>query len=122
MKKRFPKDAFQKKAKLMEEPPSPKVANKKIVRTPTVPKGPRVDVAKHVMMIRKAASENDLKRAMSIFDSLKESGAEMNSVIYNTVLDACVKCWELKAAHAWMEQTRAAGFIDVVTYNTLMKT
>jgi len=58
---------------------------------------------------------------MSIFSTLKESGAEMNSVVFNTILDACVKCRDLKAATAWMEQTRQAGFIDVVSYNTLMK-
>merc|ERR1719440_507394 len=53
------------------------------------------DVAKHIVMIRKCASENNLKAAMSIFDSLKAGGVEMNSIIYNTVLDACVKCKNL---------------------------
>ena len=43
-------------------------------------------------MIRKCARENNLKGAMSIFNSLKEAGVELNSSIYNTVLDACVKC------------------------------
>merc|ERR1719331_2221810 len=46
----------------------------------------RVDVAKHIVMIRKCASENNLKGAMTIFDSLKEGGVELNSIIYNTVL------------------------------------
>merc|ERR1719191_634904 len=34
----------------------------------------RADVAKHVMMIRKCASDKNLKGVMSIFESLKESG------------------------------------------------
>jgi len=51
---------------------------------------------------------------------LQQSHA-MNSVIYNTVLDACVECRDLKAAEAWMEQTKQAGMADVVSFNTLIK-
>jgi pentatricopeptide repeat protein len=81
----------------------------------------RPDVAKHIVMIRKCGMEKDLKGAFSIFETLKETGVEMNSVIYNTVLHACVKCGDLKAAHDWMAQTKQDGFIDVVSFNTLMK-
>merc|ERR1719456_1359090 len=45
----------------------------------------------------------------------------MNSIIYNTILDACVKCRDLSAAQAWMEQTKQDGYLDVVSFNTLMK-
>jgi len=83
--------------------------------------GSKTDVAKHIVMIRKCASENNLKGAMSIFTSLKEGGVEMNSIIYNTVLDACVKCKELKAAEDWMSLTKEAGLVDAVSFNTLMK-
>jgi hypothetical protein len=41
----------------------------------------RTDVAKHVIMIRKCAAENNLNGALSIFTSLKESGVEMNSIV-----------------------------------------
>merc|ERR1719409_1771 len=81
----------------------------------------RADVAKHIVMIRKCASENNLPGAMSIFNSLKAGGVEMNSIIYNTVLDACVKCRDLKAAEDWMRQIEEAGFADVVSFNTLIK-
>jgi len=81
----------------------------------------RVDVAQHILMIRKCAAENNLKGSMSIFNSLKEGGVDMNSIIYNTILDACVKCKDLEAAKDWMRQTTEAGFADVVSFNTLMK-
>merc|ERR1740117_1587570 len=45
----------------------------------------------------------------------------MNSIIYNTVLDACVECRDLKKAEAWMETTKAAGMLDVVSFNTMIK-
>jgi pentatricopeptide repeat protein len=79
------------------------------------------DVAKHITMIRNCAAENNLQGAISVFDSLERSGVDLNSVIYNTVLDACVECHDLKAAEAWMEQTKNAGMADVVSFNTLIK-
>jgi len=79
------------------------------------------DVAKHITMIRNCAAENNLQGAISVFDSLERSGVDLNSVIYNTVLDACVECRDLKAAEAWMEQTKKAGMADVVSFNTLIK-
>lgn len=79
------------------------------------------DVAKHITMMRNCAAEGNLKGAMSVFEALKASGVDLNSVIYNTVLDACVECRDLKAAEAWMVQTKEAGMADVVSFNTLIK-
>lgn len=79
------------------------------------------DVAKHITMIRNCAVEHNLEGAMNIFESLKKSGAELNSVVYNTVLDACVECAELEKAQRWMEQMKKDGMSDVVSYNTLIK-
>jgi len=79
------------------------------------------DVAKHITMIRNCAAQTDLKGAVSVFESLEKSGVDMNSIIYNTVLDACVECRDLKAAEAWMERTKKAGMTDVVSFNTLIK-
>jgi len=116
------KGSFNKKPKLIETDEHPSsFPEKPKKQSPKAATSPKVDVAKHIVMIRKCATDKNLKGAMGIFDTLKESGAEMNSVIYNTVLDTCVKCQDLKAATSWMEQTRQAGFLDVVSYNILMK-
>merc|ERR1711881_503867 len=79
------------------------------------------DVAKHITMIRNCGAQKNLNGAVSVFESLERSGVDLNSVIYNTVLDACVECKDLKAAEAWMEQTKKAGMADVVSFNTLIK-
>mmetsp|Transcript_63422 Transcript_63422/g.151587 ORF Transcript_63422/g.151587 Transcript_63422/m.151587 type:complete len:1084 (-) Transcript_63422:132-3383(-) len=79
------------------------------------------DVAKHITMIRSCAIEQNLDGAMNVFESLKKSGAELNSVVYNTVLDACVECSQLEKAQAWMKQMKKDGMSDVVSYNTLIK-
>lgn len=79
------------------------------------------DVAKHITMIRNCAAERNLPAAIAVFESLKKNAVEMNSVIYNTVIDACVECRDLKAAEHWMKQTKEAGMADVVSFNTLIK-
>jgi len=79
------------------------------------------DIAKHITMIRNCAAENNLKGAVSVFESLERSGVDLNSVIYNTVLDACVECRDLNAAEEWMVQMKKAGMTDVVSFNTLIK-
>jgi len=79
------------------------------------------DVAKHITMIRNCAASGNLAGAMKVFETLKNSGTEVNAVVYNTVLDACVECRDLKAAEAWMAETKNVGLIDVVSYNTLIK-
>eukprot|EP00928_Gymnodinium_smaydae_P072521 TRINITY_DN55872_c0_g1_i1.p1 TRINITY_DN55872_c0_g1~~TRINITY_DN55872_c0_g1_i1.p1 ORF type:complete len:1146 (+),score=317.10 TRINITY_DN55872_c0_g1_i1:158-3439(+) len=79
------------------------------------------DVAKHITMIRNCAAEGNLSAAVEVFEALKNSGVEMNSVIYNTVIDACVECGDLRGAERWMKQTQDVGLADVVSYNTLIK-
>jgi pentatricopeptide repeat protein len=79
------------------------------------------DIAKHITMIQNCASGNNLKGAFSVFESLERSGVDLNSVVYNTILEACVQCRDLQAAEAWMEKTKEAGMADVVSFNTLIK-
>jgi len=72
-------DSLRKKTKLLDDsdgvPASPPAKiNMKSATEKAAPKSPKVDIAKHVMMIRKCAAENNLKGAMSIFETLKESG------------------------------------------------
>ena len=77
-----------------------------------------------IAMVRKCATERpprdslgipdarNLQGAMAVFESLKKSGVELNSVIYNTVLDSCVECGDLAAAEQWMVETRKAHMAD----------
>ena len=48
-------------------------------------------------------------------------GAELNNFVYNYLLDACVKYQDLNAAEDIMDQTKQAGMLDVVSFNTLIK-
>jgi pentatricopeptide repeat protein len=79
------------------------------------------DIAKHITMIRNCAAEKNLKGAMSVFESLQQTAAELNNVVYNTVLDACVECCDLEKATQWMAKMKEEKMSDVVSYNTLIK-
>jgi len=80
------------------------------------------DIAKHITMIRNCAAQKNLQGVMSVFQSIQSAnGIELNSVVYNTVLDACVECNDLKQAEDWMKTMKEAKMTDVVSYNTLIK-
>jgi len=79
------------------------------------------DLAKFITMIRKCATEKNLEGARAVFEAAKSSGAELNNFVYNALLDACVECQDLKAAEDFMVETRRAGMVDVVSFNTLIK-
>merc|ERR1719440_2647987 len=45
----------------------------------------------------------------------------MNSMIYNCLLDACVQCRDTSGAQEHFQQMKELGFVDVVSYNTMLK-
>merc|ERR1719421_1598538 len=45
----------------------------------------------------------------------------MNSMIYNCLLDACVQCGDTEAAQEHFKQMKELDFVDVVSYNTVLK-
>jgi len=79
------------------------------------------DIAKQINMIRSHAADKNLQGAFSVFESMEQSGIVLNCIMFNTVLDACVECKDLKAAEVWMERMKKEGMTDVVSFNTLIK-
>ena len=59
--------------------------------------------------------------AKAVFDAATTGGAELNYFVHHVLLDACANCQDLNAAEDIMDQTRQAGMIDVVSFNTLIK-
>merc|ERR1719421_2477095 len=81
----------------------------------------KVDVAKHVALIRAKSKENDLDGATQVFRNLQASGAPMTPLVYNALLDSCVQCGKVGAALQHFQEMKAQGLVDVVSYNTLLK-
>jgi len=79
------------------------------------------DTAKHISLIRTCAAKGNLREAMSTFQRLQTSGAQITQSLWNTALDACVECRDLQQASLLMKEMEAIGMADAVTYNTLIK-
>jgi len=72
-------------------------------------------------MIKAYASERNLASAENVFDRLRASGSPLSPVIYNCFLDACVQCGNLDRAWRHFAEMKSQGFLDVVSFNTMIK-
>lgn len=79
------------------------------------------DTARHIALIRGCAARGNLEEAMTTFQALEASGAELTHSLWNTALDACVECRDLRRAEGLMQRMEAAKVADVVSFNTLIK-
>merc|ERR1719247_3923517 len=79
------------------------------------------DLAKHASMIKACSQEKNLKGAVGVFNRLKQNGVQMNALIYNCLVDACVQCGDMAAALEYFAQMKQLDFVDVVSYNTVVK-
>merc|ERR1719272_1733477 len=68
-------------------------------------------------MIKALGGERRLQDAIMVFRACPD----LNSSLYNALLDACVECKDTEAAEQIMSEAVKLGKADVVTYNTLVK-
>jgi len=79
------------------------------------------DISKHLAMIKACSKEKNLQGAIDVFERLKNSGASLNSMAYNSLLDACIQCNDSARAVNLFEQMKADNVIDVVSFNIMLK-
>jgi len=105
------------KSKVLAEKLSGDEASIKDQSTETSPD----EIRKHATMIKSCGRERNLQGAVQVFNRLKQSGVHMNSMIYNCLIDACVQCGDLQSATGYFDQMKQLNFVDVVSYNTILK-
>ena len=79
------------------------------------------DVARFITTIRNYAAEKNRADAKAGFESAKQSEAEMNCCIHNTVRGASIACQDIKATEERMDASKQEGMTDVASLNTLSK-
>merc|ERR1719335_27116 len=79
------------------------------------------DISKHLTMIKACSRERNLQGAIDVFERLKSSGSSLNSMAYNSLLDACIQCNDTAHARKLFEQMKADAIIDVVSFNIMLK-
>jgi len=73
----------------------------------------------HSKEIRACGKNGDLDGAVQIFEQQHKHSA--NTLMYNSIIDACVECGNVEKALAYFSQARSSGLADAITYNTAMK-
>jgi len=89
--------------------------------TKTLFDGATGDVGRHMTMIKACRREGNLQGAMDVFTKLRDSGAQLNPMIYNGLLDACIHCNDPLRAHELFDQMRKEGVADIVSFNIVLK-
>merc|ERR1719390_572706 len=88
---------------------------------PAAERKDEVDISKHVAMMRARSKEQDLEGAMQVFRKLRASGVQLTSLVYNALLDSCVQGGKAGLALQHFQEMKELGLVDVVSYNTLLK-
>jgi len=87
----------------------------------TVFAGASGDINKHIAMIKACSRDKNIQGAVDVFEKLKNSGASINSMAYNALLDACIQCNDALRAAELFDQMTADGVADVVSFNIMLK-
>jgi len=69
--------------------------------------------------IRACGKNGDLKGAVAVFERQSVDG--MTTLMYNSILEACVECGNLGKAVDFFNLAKGSDLADVVSYNTIMK-
>ncbi|CAE6940013.1 unnamed protein product [Symbiodinium natans] len=84
-------------------------------------KDSNTEIQRAVTTMKAYVKNKDLPNVTAVFNRLKKNGVVMRSQIYNCYLDACVQCSDIEAALSLFEEMKQLGFVDVVSYNTVLK-
>jgi len=84
-------------------------------------KAPTLEIQNYMSLIRAAGRERNVEMAFDVMQKLKISGLPVDLAVYNCLLNVCVSVGEMKRAVGLMQDMRAIGALDVITYNTLLK-
>jgi pentatricopeptide repeat protein len=80
------------------------------------------DLINYMSLIRAAGRERNLHKALSLLEDLEKSPIPIDTTAYNCVLDVCVACNNQQAAKSLFQKMRDGGHVDVISYNTYLKT
>merc|ERR1719181_2308637 len=78
----------------------------------------------YTTIIKGYGLEKNLKSAMELFREMPQEGVPYNTITYNSILDACIKCGDLATAEALLREmttTESAVEPDLITFSTLLK-
>jgi Fe-S oxidoreductase len=68
------------------------------------------ELSRQASMMKAYARDHNLASATKVFKNLRSSGTALNSLIYNSYLDACVQCGDLDAAIPHFQEMKQLNY------------
>jgi len=62
-----------------------------------------------------------VKKVLELLAELEQSTVGVDTTAYNCVLDVCIKCGDKKAVADLFTKMKVTGYVDTISYNTLLK-
>jgi len=79
------------------------------------------DIQNFMSLFRACGRERNVPKVLGLLTELEESDIPVDTTAYNCVLDVCVSCGDMAAASNLLEKMKASGYVDVISFNTLLK-
>jgi|EP00927_Polykrikos_kofoidii_P043882 pentatricopeptide repeat protein len=79
------------------------------------------DTAKLAREIRALGKDGKLDEAITAFESLKRNDVNRSTLVYNSMLDACVQSGAMGPAIEYLQEAKELSLVDVVSFNLVIK-
>uniref|UniRef100_A0A7S4UTZ8 PROP1-like PPR domain-containing protein n=1 Tax=Alexandrium monilatum TaxID=311494 RepID=A0A7S4UTZ8_9DINO len=78
----------------------------------------------YTMLIKGHGLEKNLQAALALFREMQEESVPCNTITYNSIIDACIKCSDMRTAEELMHKMLSPDSgvePDLITFSTLLK-
>merc|ERR1719469_1828333 len=65
----------------------------------------------YTTLIKGYGLEKDLEKALALFREMPKEGVPYNTITYNSIIDACVKCGAMTQAEEILKEVSEAGSV-----------
>jgi pentatricopeptide repeat protein len=80
-----------------------------------------LDIQNYMSLFRACGREKNVTKVLELLAELENSAIPVDTTAYNCVLDVCVKSGDSRAVRTLFAKMKSSGFVDVISYNTLVK-
>merc|ERR1719174_2060545 len=80
-----------------------------------------LDIQNYMSLFRACGRERNSRKAVELLAELEQSAVGVDTTAYNCVLDVCIKCGDKKSVADLFTKMKVTGFVDTISYNTLLK-
>jgi len=85
-------------------------------------KHPGLNTVIYSSVLKGFATAKNIDKVFAVHEEMQQRGIPCNTIIYNTMLDACAKCYAMSRSEQVLQAMTASSVEpDIVTYSTIVK-